>query len=326
MDTFSLSYLNDNLQAIFDFLFDISNRYPNSAILAVVGISGLFVILINSIRKRPDSNELTQLTLIAGLAVVNVSVVLIFNYGLFTTYATSRLSLPLNFFLAIWAAFAFKMFPKQLVAGSILLFILNCFVQTFTYEKPDWLTYGWIVVVLVFVVLVGGHYFYQRIHAKPFQFLAFLLLLSLAAMAPKMRAKPYYHRYVSPHDMNYFLDFIQKNKSEDTLFVSIYQYLPILCNQNGVLPEHFIFATKTSMSAFEEGHYQRIYLLHRKFPDTRTAKHIQFEEFMEYIPQFEAVLVDKQRSAPEVFVYIHELRLKEASEKTEAEPGPTSQE
>lgn len=306
-DTFSLSYLGENLQSTFEFLFDIGVQYPNSPILAMLGITGLFIVLVEVLKKRLNSDQLVHFTLICGLILFNMVVVLFFNYGLFTTHATSRLSLPLHFFLAIVAAYAFRLAPRELVAASILFFVINCFLQTLDYEKAEWLAWGSYIGILVLVVLAAGYYFYHNIKRSPVLFVSGILLISIITMAPKMRAKPYYHLYNSPHDLNFFLDFIQNNKSEDALFVSIFQFIPILCTQSGLTPDDFIIAAKADPDLFKSGHYQRIYVLHRTFPVKETATHILFDEYMKMLPEFRAELVVKHRTAPEVFVYVHEL-------------------
>jgi hypothetical protein len=311
--TFSLSYFSENLQSAHDFLFSINSHYPNSPILTILGLTGLIVLLAMVLMKRLNTEQLVLLSLLSGLVIFNMVVVLFFNYGLFTTYATSRLSLPFQFFLGVIAVFAFRIAPKGLIAGSVLMFVVTCFIQTAGYEKFEWLAQGWFIGIVLCVILGAGYYFYHHINRIPRAFILGLLLLSLATMAPKMRAKPYYHRYNSAHDIAYFLDFISKNKNEDTLFVSIFQLLAILHNQSGLLPEDFILAAKANLDLLRTGHYQKIYILHRTFPDQRTASHILFDEYMKMLPEFRAELVEKHRTGPEIFVYVHELILKETS-------------
>ncbi len=324
-NTFSLGYLDENLQSTFDFLFDIGQLHPNSVILSILGVGGLFVILFLLLKKRIDSTQYTQLVLVVGIFIANMAVILFFNYGLFTTYATSRLSLPLQFFLSIFAVFAFMKAPKQLVAAAVLLFILICFVQTTAYQKEDWMVKGWIICVLVPLILVAGYYFYHKSVERAPALVAGLLLLSLVTISPKMHSKPYYHQYVSPQDIRYFNDFIQENVCEDTLFVSVYNYLAVLNVGNGVLPEDLVEAVRQSPTAFEDGHYQKIYLLHRKFPNKHTAIFLNFDKYKELLPEFDFVLVDQQRTSPEIFVYVHELIYKGVSEESQ-EPEPTEPE
>ncbi|MEX0323545.1 MAG: hypothetical protein AB3N63_15390 [Puniceicoccaceae bacterium] len=316
-NTFSLGYLGENLQSTFDFLLNIGQRYPNSAILSILGISGLFVVLFALLKQKFNTDQYNQLVLLLGLFIVNIGVVLFFNYGLFTVYATSRLSLPLQFFLALFAVFAFRQAPKQLVGIGVLIFVINCFIQTAAYEKQDWMVNGWIIGVLVPLVLVAGYFFYHKSEERSPALVASLLLLSLVIMAPKMHSKPYFHRYVSPQDMRYFNKFIQENKSEDTLFVTMYNYLAIQNFGNGLLPEEFVKAVKESPEAFESGHYQKIYLLHRTFPNKMNAAHLEMDHYMKFLPEFDLVLIDKQRTSPEVFVYVRELIYKGMPEESE---------
>lgn len=308
--TFSLGYLGDNLQSTFDFLLSIGQKYPNSAILSILGISGLFVVLFILLKKEFNTDQYNQLILLLGLLIVNMGVVLFFNYGLFTVYATSRLSLPLQFFLALFAVFAFKQAPKKLVGIGVLLFILNYFIQTTEYQKQDWMESGWVVVVLVPVILAAGYFFYHKSEERSPALVVSLLLLSIVVMVPKMHLKPYFHRYVSPQDIRYFNKFIQENKSEDTLFVTMYNFLAIQNFGNGLLPEEFVKAVKESPEAFESGHYQNIYLLHRTFPNKMNAAHLELDNYMKFLPEFDMKLIEKKRTAPEVFVYVRELTYK----------------
>ena len=93
---------------------------------------------------------------------------------------------------------------------------------------------------------------------------------------------------------------------------------PIQNFGNGLLPEEFVAAVKKAPAAFESGHYQKIYLLHRKFPNKQTAVSLEFDKYKRFLPEFDFVLVDQQRTSPEIFVYVHELVYKGLPEEPAA--------
>ncbi len=311
-DTFSWHYIGENLRATWDFLFNLDYQLPNSLLLSIVGLVGLLLLLIAVARRRLAPEHVAPVVLITGLFLANVAVVLLFNFGLFTVYATSRLSLPMHLFLALFGALALQVCPRPLVRCGVLLFVLIAFLQTLGYTRADWMDKGLFLAVSIVAVSAAGLWLTRPVQPSPRALLLAFLAASLAFLAPKMRAKPYFYGYPAPHAVKFFMDFIADHGAKDTLFLTSNPSIAVLLGQNGA-PTGRFFAQADPAEPLRSGHYRRIFVCHTQ---TRPMEGVLFTEGSEPFvppPSFSARLVESKRLHPGYLAFVYELHLAEQS-------------
>lgn len=129
---FSLDHLGSNLAHATAYLFEATGDYSNSLLLSAVGIPALVLLAVYLIRNNSALLK-KDIHLVAASAVflvtfANTTLALSCYWGAWTDPATSRFSLPLQFFFALAAPCAlYRCFgirrPPVWLLGLCLLFI-----------------------------------------------------------------------------------------------------------------------------------------------------------------------------------------------------------
>jgi hypothetical protein len=310
--TFSLGYLFENLNTTWDFLFSLLKSQPNSIVLSISGITGLAILLVHLLRRRVDEPARTQLLLLTGLSTANIAVVLLFNYGVFTTYATSRLSLPMHFFMALFGAWAAVKHPRAFALASILLATVVLFLQTLSFDQLRWKEIG--IHVLIGILAASAGLVLVLKH-RPFasaRLFAVLLVASILIQAPKIRSKEFFHGYTSPLAVDYFAEFARQNGSLDVIFLTQMPYLPALFRLNSAGSAAFL-QSDAGRDALASGHYTEAFLFHIDLgDDTPTADP---RDPGEMIPQNSALRwnqVSAKKLGPTRWARIYRIHLPDA--------------
>jgi len=275
--------------------------------LSITGVAGLLICLIYFRNRNTAFRHREYFILLLGLLLANTLVLWHFNYGLFASYSTSRLSLPMNFLLAIFAAIAFKFKPKEMILGSLLVYAVIIYIQTFAYTRIMWLDTGLEQVLFCLACMIMGLSFVFQKEIKRLTFVFGILALSIVAMPPKLHSRPYYWNYESPQIVQKCQAFVEKEASEDTLFVTRLQLVPILMNQNSITPADFINIRKSAVTAIKKDHYKNIYLLTTESESKSYPLNMDIAEFNELIPGFDLEKVYKERVFPDLFLAVHRL-------------------
>ena len=310
--TFSFGYLPDNLQATWDFLFTLGHNLPNSIILTVIGLAGLILVLFALLKKDLPENTVFLAGLVLALFLINSAIVLFFNYGLFTYQSTSRLSMPMHVFLALFGVLAFHHRPRQLLQAAIVVFIVACVLQTLSYSGFDWRQKGLYILICIVGAtgLTAG--LLSKKNLSPHLMTLSLLVLSLAVMSPKLRSMDYLYDYVYNRKVHFYLDFVENHQGEDVLFLCRTPFLPTLLMQNSLAPLDFISRQKEVTKALLEGHYRKVYFLHGKSMEEDKEPPVKIDNLKILLPDLDIGLCEQRRIGPGSMVYVHELSLKES--------------
>lgn len=309
-DTFSLSYLGKNLRETWEFLFHTGFTYPNSLILSITGVAGCLVILVALLRRRIDGLQRKVILLVISAMVLNTGIVLFFNYGLFTTYATSRLSLPLHLFLAILGAVALVKYPRETLRVILLLFVIVATIESQAFTRQFWIESG-----LFFCVGVGGVIGLLLFLLGPHQpryshILIAYLAVSFLFMVPKLRQKPYFHSYPFAPCVQYFMDFVKENQAMDTLFISPNPAPAILQMQNGIRPKDF-FLRADLQKVLTEDHYRNLFYLFYERADLDDSEPINAGRKFLSLKNCKLELQKRERIKPHTYFNIYRVGLKE---------------
>jgi hypothetical protein len=302
--SFSLAYVITNFRETIKFLFSFGSAYTNSPLLSICGVSGIAVLIFHSLKGSLLTNLKAATLLLVTLLVTNFAVVLCFNFGLFTSYVTGRLSLPLNTMLCLFAAYGFLQ-DKRLLFRIAVIATALALVGDISFGGQPLNETSALRFVIGIIVLIAT-YALLASHANRLKVLlpTALLLLSIAVIAPKMRSHPYLDAYPGATAMGELLNFVEENNSKDTLFVTWFSYYPILKLANS-LPPNMMPEVEQLKLAVQSDHYKRIYYLAFLTPDRSNLPEFPVPDGFELIP------VTKERLAPGYFFAASELRLVE---------------
>ena len=307
-DTFSLEYLGINLRSTWDFAFSLGTNHPNSPILSILGTSGLAVLLGGLLLRKIPADKRPVIFLLIALFLHNFATILFFNFGIFTEYTTSRLSLPFHYFLALFAVLAFHYLPKHLIRLAIILLVAVIFVQTYPYTKANWESNGIVILFTLLGGLGGGFFLLEKGRAHSWKFSAVTLILSLVFITPKLRNQSYSHAYAPSKSVALSMDFIRENAAIDTLFLHESPIIPILLKQNGAHPGAF-FNSAQRRPIIEEGHYQHVYYLYNKIDNASPDAVLGSRDWMKPPDEFEAIPITQTRLTEGFFFKVVELKL-----------------
>ncbi|MEX0326094.1 MAG: glycosyltransferase family 39 protein [Puniceicoccaceae bacterium] len=283
--TFSIDYFSDNVGSAGTFLFSVGQGLPNSILLTMLGFSALLLFLyyamVNSRKKRTATVASTILLFLMLGVVLHLSLVLLFNYGVFDSYLTARLSLPLNLLFILLVPFVYRRFGRRAIAATLAVSLV-CLYFVFLNLPPEFLsTVGlqFLVAVMGFLIL-GAAVWLKRVpsvKAATIACLAYIIAIGL----PVGHAQRYSKRANHNDTIMGELAFLKERENERILWVSSTPYAALL-NQVNCLPITYAKDDPAKLKTYlEEDSYDSIYISRRmkRSPEESFALVDAIEEF-----------------------------------------------
>jgi hypothetical protein len=235
--TFSLDYFSDNIGSAGRFLFSVGQSLPNSILLTMFGFSSclLFVYYAfwSSKKKKKVAPIPSTLLLIFLFGVIlHLSLVLVFNYGVFDSYLTARLSLPLNLLMILLVPFAIKRFGKTALLTT-LVFSLISFYFVFINLSADFVSTVGLQFVAGFVGFMALGVVIWRKTLSPMTGATIMCLAYIVAIGmPVGHAQRYSKRANHNDTIMAELEFLNERKDERILWISSTPYAALLHEVN----------------------------------------------------------------------------------------------
>jgi 4-amino-4-deoxy-L-arabinose transferase-like glycosyltransferase len=236
--TFSLGYFNENIENAGAFLFSVDQVFMNSILLTLVGFSScllfIYYCLATGKRGRSQAPVASTVLLILFFAIIlHLVLVFCFNFGMFNTYRTARLSLPLHLMLVLITPFSFKRFGHRAILTTLIFSALSlCLV--FVNLPPQFVgTVGLQFLVAVVGFLAIGVYAWRRkklsaMTSTSLITLAFILIVVMpVGHAHKISQRAEYNDTVMRE-----IDFIKTLEDKRILWITATPYAPLLSRKN----------------------------------------------------------------------------------------------
>ena len=128
---FSTAYLSGNLQGAAHFFFNTTPAFANSALLTVLGFTGLLWVVWRLLRSRPaprsaDPDRLALFCFGLGM-VANTGLIMFYYWSKFDDPIASRFSLPFYLTLTFAAVLLFGRLDKKFRASPALLVVVSLY-------------------------------------------------------------------------------------------------------------------------------------------------------------------------------------------------------
>jgi hypothetical protein len=266
--TFSVDYLADNLSSAFQFLFSIGQHQPNAYLLSVLGAASilLFILYIwkrSSVCSGSDPKVTTLFVFFLSILLLNL-VIVFFNFGLFSEYVTTRLSLPLHLLFIFLIPFVAFRFRKSFVLVSIFVGLASAFV-TILCVSPEVLRVRGIQAAIAFIGFLSlGFWIWKYAHSTFRGIAALIILYILTVSMPVGHAHRYSQRYISNDIIEKEISFIrEKAKDGKILWISSGPYPAFLLQVNTASPLILKSNPRILSSYLDEGYYSAVYVSRR---------------------------------------------------------------
>lgn len=247
-DTFSLSYLGENLRSAFRFYFWVGMDMPNSYILSTFGFAAIppFIYWFgkrwrNVLNGRdPKGTTVVILFLAIGLYCLVIGV---FNFGMLDRYITHRLGLPILLFFILISPFILRRFKKPYLVLVLITGVASTAFVFSGFDRKAILSDG---ILFGFAILsfLGGMWWLLKSCPNPRTgVLAFPVIYILTITMPVGHAHRYSQQYKSNDIIMEEIAFLEERKDkEKILFVAESHYAALLTRTNStfisVLNEH----------------------------------------------------------------------------------------
>ncbi|MEX0329942.1 MAG: glycosyltransferase family 39 protein [Puniceicoccaceae bacterium] len=265
--TFSLDYFSENVGAAGRFLFSVGQGLPNSILLTMLGFSSLLLFLyyamVNSRKKREATVASTILLFLMLGVVLHLSLVLLFNYGVFDSYLTARLSLPLNLLFILLVPFVFRRFGRRAILVTLTVSLV-CLYFVFLNLEPTFLsTVGLqFLAATLGLLILGAVVWLKRVPSRQAAIIACLAYI-IAIGLPVGHAQRYSKRANHNDTMMGELAFLKEREDERILWVSSTPYAALL-NQVNCLPISLMKDDPASIKTYlDDNSYDAIYISRR---------------------------------------------------------------
>ena len=265
--TFSFEYFNENIGSAGRFLFSVGQSLPNSILLTILGFSSLGLFLFYAFRssrkKRHAPIPSTILLILMFGVILHLSLVLVFNYGVFDSYLTARLSLPLNLLFILLIPFAFRRFEKSAIIVTIAVSLVILYL-VFLHLPPEFLS----TVGLQFIAAAAGFLALgAAVLIKPIPVTKGAIIACLAYIIaiglPVGHSQRYSKRANHNDTMMGELAFLKERQDERILWVSSTPYAALLSQVN-CLPIHLMKTDPATVKGYlDDQSYDAIYISRR---------------------------------------------------------------
>ena len=264
---FSLHYWGGNLEALADFVFEVTRSLPNSLALAVIGVSSVPVVLLSFVRfnqskeEKPSSDGGIFFTLgIFSLSALTYCGLLFsYHWGHVDSHATARFILFPMLLLAAFALFALR-------KNTLLTLVIGLAVLTFCAVRsipagidPFTITIGFLFASLVTGILIlvkRPSSFNMPVFQTGF-WVAFLMLETF----PAIQQKQYEQGYIPMYSANIFFDWIDEHKETNSVFIARSSLFGMLSREPATALLRFEENPHTLMALKGRGLFTDLYVL-----------------------------------------------------------------
>lgn len=267
-ETFSLSYIQENLSSALRYFFSVGQMQPNSILLTVFGLTGLGMFLYYGLKKPTlltgkNAKATTLFIFTMAIALFTV-VVCVFNFGLFDRFITSRLSLPIQLFLIIVPAFVIRRFGKHYVSAAMLLGCICTAVIFFNLKEGSYLSIGLPLLISVFAYTSAMAWIWKKSSSHIKYILLIPIFYTIAIGIPVGRSHIYAQDYKSNDLILREMEFIESRKNEEKiLWVSRIMYSALLTRTNGITIDRVSQNPQILKDLLERKFYNSIYIARR---------------------------------------------------------------
>lgn len=225
-ETFSFSYLGDNLSAAGAFFFSLSRDMTNNYLVSVLGLAALITLVASILRRtlvrgedplRPA--ERAGAFFLLGLVGL-FWVIMAFNWGYFANYITMRLSLPFVVGMGVlipWAAFAA---PRLFSAFSIIVALAVGGLHFQLFDDVQLWEHGIYLLVATLAGVGFWLYLLRRNEWTPRWLFPYIAIAIAGSTFPKLNVHSYLEKYAPRDSVIALLDFSKRHEGERYLLVS----------------------------------------------------------------------------------------------------------
>lgn len=302
-ETFSLGYIGENMNDMLSYLFSTGQDMTNSLILSILAFAAIVTLLLE-FRKlpgwKPTPQILASLGLGGGIALI-VSLLLVFNFGLFTPYVTARLSLPLHLGFAGLILLACRRNPKNLLLSATLITALQTLLFMWSAEQDIFWRLGWYFPIATLSLLGILIWYKDKPQVLPTLLTSIVLLWAFVITRPVTAQHVYYQDY-SPHtwieSQKQFMDSLNR---KDVLIISRDSIYPALLGFPCTTIYNVWKSPNTIERHLESRNYHEIYVLQIL---TRKSENEDFQVSPDnrFPPSIETETVWEKSVVPQVLV------------------------
>ena len=264
-DTFSLGYFHENIGHAGRYLFSVGQKMPNSLVLTLLGLSAgllfLLYLLQLSRRKRETPIRATLLLYLMFGIILHLGLIFCFNYGVFDSYLTARLSMPLQLFLILAVPFAVKRFGSRFYLPTAAVALISLYFIFLNLSPESVSTTGLQFMVGLIGFLVLGIWCWWKAVNPANGILILCLLYLLTIGMPTGHAHRYTQISKSNDAVMAELAFLENHTEERILWVSSAPYGALLSRVN-CLPVSTLQNNPDRFGRYlEDGSFDSIYII-----------------------------------------------------------------